>query len=250
MDHCYKNLKDTSLKEVEDLCSSVLKGISSGSQKYGNTRLTNVLEWIVLFGEGMRDGSPDLRFSLLKLVHKKFEMLKDHIDALSDGAREKAYLQSKLILLEKQFLRPDMQVYLKPELEADDFSKISIDDVTTLLSHCPTKKVFEYLESLNEVQRNELKSQLLIHKTHIRSIKKGHSDLFKWLVDKDRGIASLGKAYIIQLLFEKDDLSKMNVLRRIISPMGTMDGIEFLIAKLKNTKNNSDFFESMNKSAN
>ncbi len=53
-----------------------------------------------------------------------------------------------------------------------------------------------------------------------------------------------------ELLFEKDDLSKMNVLRRIISPMGTMDGIEFLISKLKNTKNNTDFFESMNKSAN
>ena len=51
-----------------------------------------------------------------------------------------------------------------------------------------------------------------------------------------------------ELLFEKDDLSKMNVLRRIISPMGTMDGIEFLISKLKNTKNNADFFESMNKS--
>ena len=53
-----------------------------------------------------------------------------------------------------------------------------------------------------------------------------------------------------ELLFEKDDLSKMNVLRRIISPMGTMDGIEFLISKLKNTKNNSDFFDSMNKSGN
>ena len=53
-----------------------------------------------------------------------------------------------------------------------------------------------------------------------------------------------------ELLFEKDDLSKMNILRRIISPMGTMDGIEFLISKLKNTKNNADFFDSMNKSAN
>ena len=52
-----------------------------------------------------------------------------------------------------------------------------------------------------------------------------------------------------ELLFHKDDLSKMNVLRRIISPMGTMDGIEFLISKLKNTKNNADFFESMNKSS-
>ncbi len=53
-----------------------------------------------------------------------------------------------------------------------------------------------------------------------------------------------------ELLFKKEDLTKMNVLRRIISPMGTMDGIEFLISKLKNTKNNADFFDSMNKSAN
>ena len=53
-----------------------------------------------------------------------------------------------------------------------------------------------------------------------------------------------------ELLFAKDELSKMNVLRRIISPMGTMDGIDFLISKLKNTKNNSDFFDSMNKTAN
>ena len=52
-----------------------------------------------------------------------------------------------------------------------------------------------------------------------------------------------------ELLFEKDDLSKMNVLRSIISPMGTMDGIEFLISKLKNTKNNADFFDSMNKTS-
>ena len=50
-----------------------------------------------------------------------------------------------------------------------------------------------------------------------------------------------------ELLFKKDELQKMNVLRRIISPMGTMDGIEFLIAKLKDTKDNSDFFTSMNK---
>ena len=50
-----------------------------------------------------------------------------------------------------------------------------------------------------------------------------------------------------ELLFKKEDLTKMNVLRRIISPIGTMDGIEFLIGKLKNTKNNADFFISMNK---
>jgi len=50
-----------------------------------------------------------------------------------------------------------------------------------------------------------------------------------------------------ELLFKKEDLTKVNVLRRIVSPMGTMDGIEFLMSKLKNTKNNADFFVSMNK---
>ena len=50
-----------------------------------------------------------------------------------------------------------------------------------------------------------------------------------------------------ELLFDKDDLSKMNVLRRIIAPMGTMDAIEFINSKLKETKSNSDFFSSMNK---
>jgi transcription termination factor Rho len=39
----------------------------------------------------------------------------------------------------------------------------------------------------------------------------------------------------------------MNVLRRIIGPMGTMDAIEFINSKLKETKSNSDFFSSMNK---
>ena len=50
-----------------------------------------------------------------------------------------------------------------------------------------------------------------------------------------------------ELLFEKNDLQKMNVLRRIIAPMGTMDAIEFISSKLKDTKNNSEFFNSMNK---
>ena len=50
-----------------------------------------------------------------------------------------------------------------------------------------------------------------------------------------------------ELLFKKDELQKMNVLRRIISPMGTMDAIEFLISKLRDTKSNADFFISMNK---
>ena len=50
-----------------------------------------------------------------------------------------------------------------------------------------------------------------------------------------------------ELIFDKNDLQKMNVLRRIIAPMGTMDAIEFISSKLKDTKNNSDFFNSMNK---
>ena len=50
-----------------------------------------------------------------------------------------------------------------------------------------------------------------------------------------------------ELLFKNDDLLKMNVLRKILSSMGTMEAIEFLLSKLKNTKNNNDFFVSMNK---
>ncbi len=49
-----------------------------------------------------------------------------------------------------------------------------------------------------------------------------------------------------ELLVEKGELSKMWVLRRILNPMGTVDAVEFLIDKLKGTKNNSDFFDSMN----
>ena len=50
-----------------------------------------------------------------------------------------------------------------------------------------------------------------------------------------------------ELLFNKDDLQKMNVLRKILSSMGSMDAIEFILSKLKNTKSNADFFISMNK---
>ena len=46
-----------------------------------------------------------------------------------------------------------------------------------------------------------------------------------------------------ELLFDKNDLQKMNVLRRIIAPMGTMDAIEFISSKLKDTKNNAEFFQ-------
>lgn len=48
------------------------------------------------------------------------------------------------------------------------------------------------------------------------------------------------------LLVDKADLTKMFVLRRILNPMGTTDAIEFLLGKLKQTKTNSDFFDSMN----
>ncbi len=49
-----------------------------------------------------------------------------------------------------------------------------------------------------------------------------------------------------ELLVDKIDLQKTFVLRRILNPMGTTDAIEFLISKLKQTKTNSDFFDSMN----
>jgi transcription termination factor Rho len=49
-----------------------------------------------------------------------------------------------------------------------------------------------------------------------------------------------------ELLVDKSTLAKMYVLRRILAPMGTIDAIEFLLDKLRSSKNNSDFFESMN----
>ncbi len=49
-----------------------------------------------------------------------------------------------------------------------------------------------------------------------------------------------------ELLVEPAQLKKMFVLRRILNPMGSMDAIEFLLDKLRQTKNNDDFFESMN----
>ena len=49
-----------------------------------------------------------------------------------------------------------------------------------------------------------------------------------------------------ELLMGKELLSKMWVLRRVLIPMGTTDGMEFLIEKLRSTKNNAEFFESMN----
>jgi len=49
-----------------------------------------------------------------------------------------------------------------------------------------------------------------------------------------------------ELLLPRDQLRKIYVLRRILNPMGPMDGIEFLLDKLRSTKTNGDFFNSMN----
>ncbi len=49
-----------------------------------------------------------------------------------------------------------------------------------------------------------------------------------------------------ELLVDRATLSKMWVLRRILNPMGTADAVEFILDKLKHTKNNADFFQSMN----
>ncbi|MGV2979538.1 transcription termination factor Rho [Camelimonas sp. ID_303_24] len=49
-----------------------------------------------------------------------------------------------------------------------------------------------------------------------------------------------------ELLVPADVLKKMYVLRRILNPMGTVDAIEFLLDKLRQTKSNSEFFDSMN----
>ncbi|MGB0719795.1 MAG: transcription termination factor Rho, partial [Bdellovibrionales bacterium] len=49
-----------------------------------------------------------------------------------------------------------------------------------------------------------------------------------------------------ELLVGKDTLQKMWVLRRILNPMGTVDAVEFLLGKMKETKNNDEFFNGMN----
>jgi transcription termination factor Rho len=49
-----------------------------------------------------------------------------------------------------------------------------------------------------------------------------------------------------ELLVPADQLKKTYVLRRILNPMGTVDAIEFLLDKLRQTKNNNEFFDSMN----
>jgi len=49
-----------------------------------------------------------------------------------------------------------------------------------------------------------------------------------------------------ELIVDPGDLAKMWVLRRILMPMGSSDAMEFLLEKLRSTKNNAEFFESMN----
>ena len=49
-----------------------------------------------------------------------------------------------------------------------------------------------------------------------------------------------------ELLVDKDTLAKMWVLRRILMQMGPVDAMEFLVDKLKQSKDNQDFFTAMN----
>ena len=49
-----------------------------------------------------------------------------------------------------------------------------------------------------------------------------------------------------ELLVDKATLTKMWVLRRVLMQMGMTDGMEFLLEKLRQTKNNEDFFQNMN----
>jgi transcription termination factor Rho len=48
-----------------------------------------------------------------------------------------------------------------------------------------------------------------------------------------------------ELLVPSDTLTRMRMLRRVLNPMGTMDAIEFLVDKVRNTKTNSEFYASM-----
>jgi transcription termination factor Rho len=49
-----------------------------------------------------------------------------------------------------------------------------------------------------------------------------------------------------ELLVDKETLQKMWILRRILNPMGTVDAVEFLLDKMRQTKNNDEFFTAMN----
>jgi transcription termination factor Rho len=49
-----------------------------------------------------------------------------------------------------------------------------------------------------------------------------------------------------ELLVDRETLQKMWILRRILNPMGTVDAMEFLLDKMRQTKNNDEFFSAMN----
>ena len=48
-----------------------------------------------------------------------------------------------------------------------------------------------------------------------------------------------------ELLLDKDEMGKIFILRKILAPMGTTESMDFLLEKMKDTKTNSDFFQSM-----
>ena len=70
------------------------------------------------------------------------------------------------------------------------------------------------------------------------------SPAFKDILSECQGAVSPKQCE--QLLVDKGTLSKMWVLRRILMPMGVVDAMEFLLGKLRETKTNQDFFDSMN----
>ncbi|MBI3358234.1 MAG: transcription termination factor Rho [Nitrospirae bacterium] len=50
-----------------------------------------------------------------------------------------------------------------------------------------------------------------------------------------------------ELLVDRDDLNRLWILRKVLSPLSTIESMEFLMDKIRGTKNNKDFLESMNK---
>ena len=68
------------------------------------------------------------------------------------------------------------------------------------------------------------------------------TNIFDIVAELIKNLRETGKE---ELLVPHERLKKTFVLRRILNPMGTVDAIEFLISKLKQTKTNSEFFEAM-----
>ena len=79
-------------------------------------------------------------------------------------------------------------------------------------------------------------------------------DLFEFFCDREK-ICNLNKAknyalgrWVSRYILNKHFGERENVLRRIVNPMGTVDAMEFVLSKMKETKTNADFFEIMNPS--